>query len=189
MEITIAALVAILIYYFMVYLTTKLYIKRVKKELNTKFKNTFLFLLISTIYMIFTFVSVKIYNYGSVEVLTDANVSWMTIGWPSIQFNNISVLIATIFQTLQSIVYVYLVTLFVRSNISSKFKTNSYMILFYICALASIIILSFGYYGFLQGNLYHFKILKVITDITIFSTIVLYPVFMCKDILLKKFNK
>jgi hypothetical protein len=189
MEISIAVLVAIFIYYIMVYLTTKLYVKKTKKEPNIKMKSTIVFLLISTIYIVFTFVSAKIYNYASVEVMTDANLSWITIGWPSIQFNNLSVIISTIFQILQSIVYAYLVTLFVKGNVSSKFKMNTYMIVFYICTLASILILSFGYYGFLQGNLYHYQILKVITDITIFITIVLYPVFMCKDIVLEKFKK
>jgi len=186
MEISTVAIVVGLVYYFLVYLTTKLYIKRVDKELDTKFKSVIAFLAITAIYILFTFVSIKIYNYASIETNVDMEVSWLTVDWPSTDFNSVSVLVAITFQVLLNIIYVYLVTLFVKGNINSKLKRNIGMLIFYICGLASIIILTFGFYGFLQGRSYDFEILKLLSDTTIFSIIALYPVFIYKDLLLKK---
>ena len=186
MEISTLALVVGLVYYFLVYLTTKSYIKRVDKELDTKFKSVIAFLAITAIYILFTFVSIKIYNYASIENSTKVNISWLKVDWPSTGFNSTSVIVALTFQVLINIIYVYCVTMFVKSNINSKLKRNMGMLVFYICGLASIIILTFGFYGFLQGRSYDYEILKLLSDTTIFSIIALYPVFIYKDLLLKK---
>ena len=172
----------ILVYIFIVHIPTKIYIKRGRKE-ESKDINILMFVVSSLIYIVVTYLSVIIFNYASIEygvekvpILFGYDMDILVI-----KVNMISVLVAATLQMIINIIYTNTAIVYIKSNLYNKTK-YIYMSLFFIMGALAYFILTIGYFGFLKTINFEYDLLKYVSYTSIYTTLILYPIFLFRDI-------
>jgi len=178
----IVLIILILIYILVVYFPTKIYIKK-SRNVKSNDDNILIFIFFSFIYILTTYLSVIIYNYKSIELGTEKFSIGFGISLDNsiMKLNFTSVLIATTLQIIINIVYTNIASIYIRSNLYTKLK-HIYMLLFYTMGVFAYFVLTMGYFGFFKGIYFEYDVLKYISYIAMYSTLILYPIFIFRNI-------